>query len=134
MNIESTSRERPNKRTVALAGATGLVGRSILDGLLADTSVQSVHMLARRKPRVVHGRLTCHVVDFAAPPPLPHVDEVTWRSAQPSRLPAARRHFGRLISMPTSGSRVPLSPRVPGGAGWSARWARMQNPGSSITG
>jgi hypothetical protein len=28
-------RERPVKRTVALAGATGLVGRSILEGLLA---------------------------------------------------------------------------------------------------
>lgn len=69
-------RERPPKRTVALAGATGLVGRSILDGLLADTSVQSVHVLGRHKPRVAHARLTCHVVDFAALPPLPPVDEV----------------------------------------------------------
>src|SRR5712691_5975526 len=31
-------RERPLRRTVALAGATGLVERSILDRLLADTS------------------------------------------------------------------------------------------------
>jgi len=69
-------RERPVKRTVALAGATGLVGRSILEGLLADTSVQSVHVLARGKPRVVHARLTCHIVDFAALSPLPPVDEV----------------------------------------------------------
>jgi uncharacterized protein YbjT (DUF2867 family) len=59
-----------------LAGATGLVGRSLLDGLLADTSVQAVHVLGRRKPRVVHARLTCHVVDFAALAPLPAVDEV----------------------------------------------------------
>jgi uncharacterized protein YbjT (DUF2867 family) len=64
------------KRTVALAGATGLVGRSILEGLLADTSVQSVHVLARRKPRVAHARLTWHIVDFAALSPLPPVDEV----------------------------------------------------------
>ncbi len=76
MNTGSTSQDRPCKRTVALAGATGLVGRSILDGLLADASVQAVHVLARRKPRVVHGRLTCHIVDFAALPALPPVDEI----------------------------------------------------------
>ena len=68
--------ERPAKRTVALAGATGLVGRLILEGLLADTSVQSVHVLARREPRVADARLTCHIVDFAALSPLPPVDEV----------------------------------------------------------
>src|SRR5271170_3094221 len=69
-------RERAIKRTVALAGATGLVGRSLLEGLLADTSVQSVHVLGRRKPRVAHARITGHIVDFAALPPLPPVDEV----------------------------------------------------------
>src|ERR1700735_522293 len=69
-------REQPVKRTVALAGATGLVGRSILDGLLADPSVQAVHVLGRRKPRVAHARITGHIVDFAALPPLPPVDEV----------------------------------------------------------
>jgi uncharacterized protein YbjT (DUF2867 family) len=69
-------REQPVKRTVALAGATGLVGRSILEGLLADPSVQAVHVLGRRKPRVAHARITAHIVDFAALPPLPPVDEV----------------------------------------------------------
>jgi uncharacterized protein YbjT (DUF2867 family) len=68
--------ERPLKRTVALAGATGLVGHSILEGLLADASVQSVHVLARRNPRVAHARITCHIVDFSALSPLPPVDEV----------------------------------------------------------
>jgi uncharacterized protein YbjT (DUF2867 family) len=68
--------ERPSGRTVALAGATGLVGRSILEKLLTDTSVKSVHALVRRKPCVVHARLTCHIVDFAALPTLPPVDEV----------------------------------------------------------
>jgi uncharacterized protein YbjT (DUF2867 family) len=68
------SREQPVKRTVAMAGATGLVGRSILEGLLADASVQSVHVLGRRKPR--HARITGHIVDFAALPPLPPIDEV----------------------------------------------------------
>lgn len=64
------------KRTVVLAGSTGLVGRSILEGLLADSSVEMVHSLGRRKIELVHQRLTSHLVDFAALPPLPHVDEV----------------------------------------------------------
>jgi uncharacterized protein YbjT (DUF2867 family) len=68
--------ERAVKRTVALAGATGLVGRSLLEGLLADTSVQSVHVLGRRNPRVAHARITFHIVDFSRLSPLPPVDEV----------------------------------------------------------
>lgn len=69
-------RDQSVRRTVALAGATGLVGRSILEGLLADPTVRSVHVLARRKPRVADARITCHIVDFSALPPLPQVDEV----------------------------------------------------------
>ncbi len=63
-------------RVVALAGATGLVGRAILEGLLADDSVKAVHTLGRREPGIVHPKLTPHVVDFAALPPLPPLDEV----------------------------------------------------------
>jgi len=69
-------RERTVQRTVALAGATGLVGRSLLEGLLADPSVQSVHVLGRRNPSVAHARITFHIVDFSKLPPLPPVDEV----------------------------------------------------------
>ena len=62
-------------RTVALAGATGLVGREILRGLVADPSVAKVHVLGRRaveaSPKVVP-----HVVDFRSLPALPPVDEV----------------------------------------------------------
>jgi uncharacterized protein YbjT (DUF2867 family) len=61
---------------VALAGATGLVGRAILEGLLADSSVAAVHALGRRAPDLSHPKLTPHVVNFAALPPLPPVDEV----------------------------------------------------------
>ena len=68
--------ERSITRTVALAGATGLVGHSILQGLLADTSVRSVHVLARRACGIADSRLTCHIVDFTALLPLPPVDEV----------------------------------------------------------
>ncbi len=63
-------------RTVALAGATGLVGRALLEGLLADEAVTAVHALGRRKLDNAHPKLTSHVVDFTALPPLPPVDEV----------------------------------------------------------
>jgi uncharacterized protein YbjT (DUF2867 family) len=62
-------------RTVVIAGASGLVGREILAGLLADTSVAAVHSLGRRRPGVGHPKLTSHVVDFAALPALPPADE-----------------------------------------------------------
>lgn len=70
------SPDRATIRVVALAGATGLVGRTILKGLLADGSVMVVHTLGRRKPGVAHPKLTAHVVDFAKLPPLPPLDEV----------------------------------------------------------
>ena len=63
-------------RTVALAGATGLVGRAILDGLLADDSVVAIHVFARRDIGRTAAKLTAHQVDFAALPPSPPVDEV----------------------------------------------------------
>lgn len=62
-------------RTALVAGATGLVGRAILQGLLADPSVASVHVLARRAPALEHPKLHVQAVDFAALPPLPAVDE-----------------------------------------------------------
>lgn len=62
-------------RTALLAGATGLVGRDILQGLLADHSVAAVHALVRRPFGMQHPKLTAHVVDFAALPALPAVDE-----------------------------------------------------------
>lgn len=74
-----TKSSNPNvvtTRVVALAGATGLVGRTILEGLLADESVTAVHTLGRRVPNVEHPKLTPHVVDFEALPPLPPLDEV----------------------------------------------------------
>lgn len=64
----------PNRR-VLLAGATGLVGGFLLQGLLADASVAEVHALARRPIGVEHARLRVHVVDFTALPDLPPVDE-----------------------------------------------------------
>jgi uncharacterized protein YbjT (DUF2867 family) len=62
-------------RTVLVAGATGLVGREILQGLLADEAVAAVHVLARRPLQLEHPRLTTHVVAFDALPSLPRLDE-----------------------------------------------------------
>lgn len=45
--------KEPVRRSVALAGATGLVGRSILNQLLADPTVGSIHVLARRESSYV---------------------------------------------------------------------------------
>jgi hypothetical protein len=53
-----------------------LVGRAILEELLADASVATVHALGRRAPGVVHPKLIPHVSDFAALPALPPLDEI----------------------------------------------------------
>jgi uncharacterized protein YbjT (DUF2867 family) len=63
-------------RKAILAGATGLVGRELLEGLLADRLVAQVLCLGRRKPMLEHAKLESQVVDFAALPRLPPVDEV----------------------------------------------------------
>lgn len=63
-------------RTVAIAGATGLVGRELLQGLLADDGVAAVHALVRRPLAIRHAKLIEHVVDFRALPALPPIDEV----------------------------------------------------------
>lgn len=65
----------PPSRRVLVAGATGLVGREIVQGLLADDTVAQVHVLARRAPEVRSEKLTVHLVDFRALPPLPPLDE-----------------------------------------------------------
>jgi uncharacterized protein YbjT (DUF2867 family) len=67
-------------RTVALAGATGLVGREILKGLVADPSVGAIHVLARRALEAPAAKVVSHVVahfsDLRSLPAMPRVDEV----------------------------------------------------------
>jgi uncharacterized protein YbjT (DUF2867 family) len=63
-------------RTAIVAGATGLVGKEILEGLLADQTVAAVHSLGRKAPAIQHPKLTAHVVDFAKLPALPPANEV----------------------------------------------------------
>lgn len=64
------------QRRVLLAGATGLVGREILDGLLADAGVASVHAVGRRPLPQRSAKLAFRQVDFGAIPTLPALDEV----------------------------------------------------------
>jgi uncharacterized protein YbjT (DUF2867 family) len=63
------------RRTVLLAGATGLVGGQILQALLADPTVAQVHALSRRALNVDHPKLRVHIVDFSGLPELPPADE-----------------------------------------------------------
>lgn len=58
-----------------LAGGSGLVGRELLQLLLADPSVTAVHAIGRRELPLRHPALVQHRVDFAALPALPRVDE-----------------------------------------------------------
>ncbi len=63
-------------RNVAVAGATGLVGRNLVQRLCADHSVATVHALARRELDITDPKLVTHRVDFSALPELPPLDEV----------------------------------------------------------
>ena len=65
-------------RRVWLAGATGLVGRELLDRLLADAATAELHLLLRRAAPVLptHPKLHSHLVDFNRLPALPPADEV----------------------------------------------------------
>jgi uncharacterized protein YbjT (DUF2867 family) len=54
-----------SRRTVLLAGASGLVGRELLAGLLADDSVAAVHSLGRRDVELSHPKLTQHRVEYS---------------------------------------------------------------------
>lgn len=63
-------------RVAVVAGATGLVGRAVLAALLADKHTRSVHSLGRRTLPLSHPKLQQHIVDFAALPELPQIDDV----------------------------------------------------------
>jgi uncharacterized protein YbjT (DUF2867 family) len=65
----------PAHRNVLLAGATGLIGRELLRGLLADPSVGSILIVGRRAPEPSGGKVRFLAADFAHIPSLPPVDE-----------------------------------------------------------
>lgn len=63
-------------RHVAVAGATGLVGRNLIQQLCADSSIARVQALVRRASGMKAPRLVEQVVDFADLPALPPLDEL----------------------------------------------------------
>lgn len=68
--------DRAAGRVAMVAGATGLMGREILAAILADDAYAAVHSVGRRALAATDPKLTQHVVDFAALPALPAVDDV----------------------------------------------------------
>lgn len=80
-------------RRVALAGATGLIGGHLLNGLLADATVAEVHVLGRRPLAREHAKLKMHVVDLRALPPLPPVDEVYLALGTTIKVAGSREAF-----------------------------------------
>jgi uncharacterized protein YbjT (DUF2867 family) len=74
-SAEAGAPETSAGRAVLVAGASGLVGREILQGLLGDGSVAAVHALGRRELPVQHPKLAQHRVDFRALPALPPLNE-----------------------------------------------------------
>jgi uncharacterized protein YbjT (DUF2867 family) len=74
----AASKALKETRIALLAGASGLVGRSLLSLLLESPRYRRVHALLRRSvPDLpVHAKLTTAVVDFASLPFLPPVDDV----------------------------------------------------------
>lgn len=65
-------------RTALLAGASGLIGRSLLAQLLASPAYEHVHVLLRRNVSGLPSqpKLAIHVVDFDRLPALPPLDDV----------------------------------------------------------
>ena len=73
----TTAATAPAAARVALvAGATGLVGRAVLDLLLADKRYSAVHCVGRRAPARHDSRLVAHLSDSFAEFKAPPVDDV----------------------------------------------------------
>src|SRR5262249_4124972 len=80
-------------RRVVLAGATGLVGGHLLNGLLADDSVAEVHVVGRRRPPFEHRKIAWPAVDLRAVPSLPAADEVYLALGTTIRAAGSREAF-----------------------------------------
>jgi uncharacterized protein YbjT (DUF2867 family) len=87
---------------ILMAGATGLVGRFVLQHVLADSRIERVHSLARRGSGVHHPKLFEHIGPMETWPDMVSVLEgdaaiSTW--AQPFAKRDQRPHFWRWIMM-----------------------------------
>lgn len=76
MTPPDAAHSHPHARVVAVAGASGLVGRALVKHLCADPSVAAVHLLVRSPMTAPDAKAHVHQVDFANLPDLPALDEV----------------------------------------------------------
>jgi uncharacterized protein YbjT (DUF2867 family) len=76
-----------------VAGATGLVGRAVLNRLLADSHYASVHAVGRRAPDAAHPRLVVHIVSSFAETVLPRADDVFIALGTTIRTAGSREAF-----------------------------------------
>jgi uncharacterized protein YbjT (DUF2867 family) len=81
------------QRHIAIAGASGLVGHSILLNALDDPSVEEVHVLCRNPVKVSHSKIVEHLVDFQLIPPLPAISEVYLAVGTTMRQAGSRAAF-----------------------------------------
>lgn len=83
------------KRSALLAGASGLVGRALLARLLESPRYRNVHALLRRAVPALgaHRKLEARIVDFAALPALPPVDDVFIALGTTIRSAGSRKAF-----------------------------------------
>ncbi len=87
------NRTPAHPRKVLLAGASGLIGGLLLQGLLAHPAVTEVHALVRRPVDASHAKLRQHQVDFTALAALPEVDEVYLALGTTIRLAGSQAAF-----------------------------------------
>ena len=63
------------QRSILIAGATGLIGRHVLKGLIADETAARIIAIGRTKPAETHYKLTFEQVDFGLLPRFPPLTE-----------------------------------------------------------
>jgi len=83
-------------KTVAIAGATGLVGSHLLNGLLADLEVEKIYALCRSPLPISHEKLTSIHVDFDALPTLPPIDEVYLALGTTIKVAGSKEAFSKV--------------------------------------
>jgi uncharacterized protein YbjT (DUF2867 family) len=91
--VEAGMQERAAGRVALVAGATGLVGREILAAILADETYAAVHSVGRRALATTNPKLAVHVLDFAALPALPPVDDVFIALGTTIKVAGSRQAF-----------------------------------------
>lgn len=84
------------QKTVAIAGATGLVGSHLLTGLLSDPRIEKIYALCRTPLPISHEKLTSIPVDFDALATLPPIDEVYLALGTTIKVAGSKEAFSKV--------------------------------------